>query len=307
MQKIVVILIFLFAGFTISKAQTDSVYVPKYSKDVVYKIVTNTDLKYSGYIIEENSYGITIKDSKTQLKIFLYNSEISSITPVSNTYRRRENIQLFEENEHCDTYMLSSSSFLFEPGEISSSYHWGVLNSITFPIDSNWAITANTLFIYPFTVGVKCAYRVAANAYLGGTVFGMGNIGAQNSSEYFLGYGAKANFTKGNSNVNYTISGGVLGINFPALSANSADPFLNLYFGSFSYCNRFSRLFALNTELWYFPEAQSGFLGLALKLVNNEYYSWTFGCFGLLSNLNTGININSKALPIPYIGYSQKF
>jgi hypothetical protein len=308
MKKIALYYIFFMTiCFTLCKAQTDTAYIPKYSKDVMYEIITNTDLKYRGYIVEEKSYGISIKNPRTNVKTYLYNSEIHSIVAITNVNRSKKKLELFEENEHTDYYMLGSSAFLFEKETITTTYHWGALENISFPISENWAVTASTLFFYPYSLGVKCAFKLSENSYLGGNVFGMGNVLSQKQDEYFWGYGAKVHYTQGTSNNNFTVSGGVLGLNSKLFTNTTNQALFNLYFLNFSYCNRFSRLFALNAEAWYFPESQSGFGGLGLKLVNDKYYSWTFGCYTALNNFNNSFKINVKTIPIPYIGYSQKF
>jgi hypothetical protein len=307
MKKIVYILFFLLI-VSVCKGQSDSSYVTKYSKGIIYEVLTDTKIKYTGFIVEEKSYGITLKNPKSNIKTYLYNSEIISVVPVENERKSRKNFEPYEENKHSESYMLAGSSFLFEPGKVVSTYHWGFVDNITFPINENWAITANSIFIYPYSLGFKSAYKLSENNYIGGGAFGMINIGSKNSNDLFLGYCAKANFTHGTSNNNFTLSGGVLGLNSNLFNTTiSNDPFLNLYFGNFSYCNRFSRLFAFNAEAWYFPESQSGFAGLGLKLVRDNTSSWTFGCYGLLNNLSNGIKIDVKTVPIPYIGYSQNF
>ena len=294
--------------FTLCKAQTDSAkYIPKYSKEINYVVVTKIDIKYIGYVDQEDELSITLINRNTNVKTLLYKSEIGTIRPLVNSKRNLKNIELFEENEHTDYYMLASSAFLFEKETITTTYHWGALENISFPISENWAVTASTLFFYPYSLGVKCAFKLSENSYVGGNVFGMGNVLSQKQDEYFWGYGAKVHYTQGTSNNNFTVSGGVLGLNSKLFTTTTSQALFNLYFLNFSYCNRFSRLFALNAEAWYFPEAQSGFGGLGLKLVNNKDYSWTFGCYTVLNNFNNNFKINVKTIPIPYIGYSQTF
>lgn len=294
--------------FTIFKAQTDSAfYKTQYSKEINYVVVTKIDIKYIGYVEQEDDLSITLVNRNTNVRTQLYKSEIKSIRPLINSKRNLKNAELFDDNYHSDYYMIATSAFLFETETINTNYHWGVIENISFPLSKNWAVTAGTLFFYPYSLGVKCAFKLSENSYVGGNVFGMGNVFSQKQDEFFWGYGAKGYYTQGTNNTNFTISGGVLGLNSKLFSNNLNQPFINLYFLNFSYCNRFSKLFALNAEVWYFPESQSGFGGLGLKLVNDKDYSWTFGCYTALNNFNNSFKINVKTIPIPYIGYSQNF
>lgn len=307
MHKVLyIITLFLFVT-TICSAQQDTLFKPKYSDKILYEIQTNSGLKYKGYIVEEKSYGIILKNPKTGISTYFYNSEIYSVKPFVSKQSHKADMALFDENSHTDSYMISTSSFLFEQGKITSTYHWGFIDNITFPVNENWAITANTIFIYPYSLGLKCAYKVSENSYIGGSLFGMFNLGSKTPSENFIGYCSKVNYTQGTSNNNFTVAGGVLGLNANLFTLKSQAPFLNLYFGNFSFCSRFSKLFAFVGEAWYFPQAESGFAGIGLKLVNNQYNCWTFGCYGILNNLSTGLKVDVKAIPIPYIGYSQSF
>lgn len=306
-KKLLLFIIFICVFFISGKAQTNTAFAPTYDKNINYIVITNMDTKHFGYVIEETKNSITLLNKKTNYKLFLYKSEIKSIEPATSTTKKNNIIELEDENENADYYMFASSTLLFESGKIKANYHWGLIENITFSISENWAITANTIFFLPFSVGVKCAYKVGKNNYIGGNFFGMGNLNSRNPDQSFVGYGAKASITKGSSNNNFTVAGGILGLNSSLFKLNTTQPFLNLYYGNFAYCNRFSNKFSLNTEVWYFPESQSGFAGLGFKRVSNKFSSWTLGCYTVLNNFNNSFSINIKTIPIPYIGYSQSF
>lgn len=306
MYKKITLVVSLILCFTIYKAQSDSTFRPLYLKDVNYIVTTKIDTKHIGFIDEETEYSITLINRNTNVKTQIFKSEIKTIKPLSTIKRGTKGVEFYEENDHCDYYMLSTSSFLYEPETITTTYHWGVIENISYSVSENVAITANTLFIYPYSLGVKCAFQIAENGYLGGNIFAMGNIVGQNQSDYFLGYGAKINYTQGTTNKNFTIAGGILGLN-GSLFTNTSQDFYNLYYGNFGYCSRISKLLTINGEIWYFPESQTAFAGLGLKLVNDKESSWTFGCYTILNNFNNSFKINLKTILIPYIGYSQSF
>jgi len=47
--------------------------------------------------------------------------------------------------------------------------------------------------------------------------------------------------------------------------------------------------------------------GLGIKLVGDERYSWTFGCYSFIDNTDNTFKLNLKTVPIPYIGIGRKF
>lgn len=306
MYKKVILIVSLIFCFIICKAQNDSTFKPLYLKDVNYVVTTKIDIKYIGFIDEETEYSITLINRNTNVKTQIFKSEIKTIKPLSTIKRGSKSVEFYEPNDHCDYYILAPSGFLYEPQTVTTTYHWGAIENFNIPLNENVAITANALFIYPYSLGIKCAFKVSENGYLGGNIFGMGNILGQKPSDYFLGYGAKINFTQGTTNNNFTLAGGVLGLN-GTIFTNTTQDYLNLYYANFGYCSRISNMLTINGEVWYFPESQTAFGGLGLKLVNDKESSWTFGCYTILNNFNNSFKLNLKTILIPYIGYSQSF
>lgn len=278
---------------------------PEFRKDVAYIVKTNLDITYVGFITEETEFYIRLEDRRTREIYEIRRGEIKSIKIF---YDKKVYVDMNGENSHARNYMFASSAFLFDAETITSTYHWFALENIDYAITENFAVTAGSLFFYPVSIGAKCALKIDENNYLGGNVFGVANISANSGNTIFMGYGGIAKFTRGTSNQNFTIAGGMLGISSDALfSTPQKVPYYNFYFSNVSYCSRLNEHVALSLEGWYLPQAQLGFAGAGIKLVKNEDYCWTFGCYSVLNLLNNNVTLNFKALPIPYIGMSQKF
>ncbi|MES2680371.1 MAG: hypothetical protein V4635_10820 [Bacteroidota bacterium] len=288
----------------IEVAQDDpSDFIPQYRRAVMYNITTGFDISYTGFIVKETETYIVIEDRRTHEIWEIKKAEIREARVFSS---RQSYSTLLGENYHAGNYLFATSAFLFQGESIRSNYHWFLLENLEYGITENWAICASSLAFYPMSVGVKCAFEIDETNYIGGHLFGMGNV--LGTDNLFLGYGGLVKFTRGSSNHNFTLSAGTLGINSDILFTTPQRlPFYNLYFSNVGYCSRLNEHVALNLEGWYFPQAQLGLAGAGIKLVKNEESCWTFGCYSVLNLLNNNVSLNFKALPIPYLGMSQKF
>ena len=181
------------------------------------------------------------------------------------------------------------------------------LENIDYAFTENWAININTLAFYPYTIGIKCAYQVSDQNYIGANIFAVGNFSSGNNGSFLWGYGAYGKFTRGTSNNNFTVSGGVLGVNSEFFYTGTTAPFVNIGFVSAAYCNRFSKRVALNLEGWFLPEISAGLGGIGIKLIADESTCWTFGCFSVLNTYDNSLKLNVKTIPLPYVGVSRRF
>ena len=306
MQKVVyIVFTFLISYSCYAQESADSAYFqPRYKRNVNYTVRTRHGDIYSGYVKEETKEFVVFQNRITHETVELRKTEIIRITEAKG---RDLTSEVLGENLHAKNYMLLSSAFIFEKGKVSTNSHWLLLENIDYAITDNWAISLNTLAFYPITLGVKCAYQLNDDNYVGANIFGIANITSGNSSSLLFGYGAQGKFTKGNSNKNFTISGGILGLNSDLFYTTSTGPFVNLGFISAAYCNRFSKKVALNLEGWYLPATSAGLAGFGFKFVDDEVTCWTLGCFALLNSYDNTVKLNLKTLPIPYFGVSKKF
>jgi len=286
-------------------AQVDSAavsFTPKYRRGVMYEVKT-TQNTVRGFLIEEKAETIVIEDRKNDQIYELRKSTIISMKQVgdSDAYKR----DFLDQNYHAHTYLFSGSSLINEDAETYVNYQWMLLENINYAIDKNWSITVNTLFLYPTSVGVKCAYEIGTETYVGGNAFVIGNLSDRvMPSSLFLGYGALGRITRGNSNKNFSFSGGIIGVNTDAFRTANRAYILNTPFANFSYCNRFHAKWALCAEGWYFPKGQIGLGGAGFKFLKSRETSWTFGCFTYMDIMNNQLVPNFKAVPIPYLGFT---
>jgi hypothetical protein len=278
---------------------------PTYRRGVHYLVTTKDGLVYKGFVIKETENEIQLEDRRTGERFNIKRIEIKTCEPLSH---HQQLINLIGENRHARQYLLASSAFLFDPEHISSSFHWFLLEDVDYAITENWAVGAYSFGPYPFSLNAKCAFQLDENTFIGGGAFALADISGNIGS--FLGYGGIVKLTSGTSNRNITISGGLLSINSDVFFTSGTVPtaqYLNVYFANLAYCKRLNEYLALNLEGWYFPDSQFGIAGGGIKLVKNEFSCWTFGCYSFLNMQTTGVTLNLRVLPVPYIGLAQKF
>lgn len=280
------------------------VFKPRYRHGIHYTFKMRNGEIYSGYVKEETKDFVTIENRMTHETVELRKSEI-----VIRNQRKAtdETTDFIGENPHARNYMLMNSALLFEESKASTNSHWLLLENLEYSFTKNWAANINTLAFYPFTIGIKCAFKVGENNYVGGNAFAIGDIFSGSSSSLLFGYGAQARVTRGTSNKNFTFAGGIFGMKSELFNISTTSAYVNMPFVSAAYCNRLSKNIALNFEGWYLPDLSSGLAGAGIKFVGDPSYCWTLGCYALMNGYNNTVRLNLKTLPIPYFGVSRKF
>lgn len=299
----------LFPLSIIAQVSIDSsrAFIPQYRKGLKYDIKT-TQTRYVGFLIDENRETIIIHDRKNNQEFEIVKSTIvnARILQDREVYRA----DFLDENYHGHTYLFSNSSLLYDRPVSYVNYQWFLIENLSYSLHENWDITVNTLFLYPVSFGVKCSFKVFDDTYIGGNIFVVGNLSNRVSPVSFFGYGGLARITKGNSNNNFSFSGGVVGINaelFVPKPTQAINGLLNLPFASFGYANRFHEKWALSLEGWFFPQQQFGFAGAGFKFIRSRDVAWTFGCFTNVNTANNKVTANLRTIPIPFIGYTNTF
>lgn len=290
---------------TLAAAGDTSGFKPLYRRGIHYYIKTNMGNDYRGFIIKETPDLITLEDRSTHQVTELRRESIISVRIISS--RQSFLTDITGENRYANSYLFATSAFPFKKDQVTFNCHWLILEHLDYAFTENWAVTMNSIAFYPMSIGVKYAYKLDEMNYIGGNVFGMGNVLGQ-SDMFMWGYGAYAKLTHGTSNQNFTLSGGLLGLNSRFFYLRPAHLFVNMPFTSLAYCSRVSQKVVINLEGWYLPELRNAFAGVGIKLVNNEERCWSFGCYGFINNFNTSsINFNVRTIPIPYVSLAQNF
>jgi hypothetical protein len=290
---------------TVLKNNDTTTFKFNYKHGIKYVIKTKSGQAFIGFIVGETIDFLNVENRTLHESYELRKSEIVSIKLFSD--RKSYEADVLGENYHAQNYLLASSAFLFDEGKVNSHNHWFLLENLDYAFTKNWAITVNSLAFYPISLGVKFAYQIGDINYLGGGVFGFGNIWPSNAGLALWGYGAFGKFTRGTSNRNFTIASGLLGLNSDFFYTQSRMPYTNVLFTNAAYCSRISSRVALNLEAWWFPKTQTGFCGFGFKFVKYNSSCWSFGCYGILNNFNNKVTLNLKTIPVPYFGLTQKF
>lgn len=305
MRVLFVIVTVFFISLSAFTQNSDSTrFVPRFRHGVAYTLKMRDGNIYSGYVKNENRDFVVLENKLNGESVELRKSEIIRIDQANNRDLLREQ---WGENLHAKDYMLLSSAFEYEEGKATTNSHWLLLENIDYAFNSNWAINLNTIAFYPVTLGVKCAYQVGDEAFIGANIFAIGDITSGGNSSLLFGYGAQGRFTKGSSNKNLTLSAGVIGLNSSLFYLSPSKPFVNLPFVSGAYCNRLSKGVALTLEGWYLPEIATGLGGIGVKFVGDETTCWTVGCFAFTNAGDNGLRLDLKTLPIPYFGVARRF
>jgi hypothetical protein len=271
-----------------------------------YDFEMKNGTKYTGVVIGEDEIFVSVTHRNTKENWELRKSEILRFNIVAGPQNKDRAEAL--SNPHSRDYLLSTSAFLFKPNQLSSNGHWFLLDQIDYAFTENVALSVHTLAFYPMAMGLKVAFPVGEMDYIGGSLAGMVNLGAFSSAgPAFMGYLGSARYTHGTENRNITLSAGVLGLNSALLYELPTEPFMNTPFTSVAFCNQFAPRTALNLEGWYVPNEDVVLAGIGIKFLEDENSCWNFGCYTLMQRINNNLQLNLKALPIPYIGVSRKF
>lgn len=284
-----------------------SAFRPVYQNDIKYIVKTTFGTTHTGYIVRETADSLIIENKNIKTLTGIAKRDVFSIKTMERIKRTYEE-EKFSPNYHANNYLFSTTAFEFEEGAITSQNHWFILQSIDYAINDNWAATTNAIAFFPLSLGLKCAYRVGDRDFVGASGFAIGNpLNSDPNAPKLWGYGFLGRYTRGTSNRNVTLSAGVLGINTMLLYNSNRSNYENLVFINGGYCTRLSRQVALVAEGWYLPASQISIGGLGIKLVENEYYSWSFGCYAFMDINDRVVKVDLNAKPIPYLGIARKF
>ena len=305
LQRFIYIAIVLFTSLAgLAQTPADSTaFKPQFKHGINYTVKTRGGEMFTGFVKDETKDFVVFENRMTRETVELRKTEIIRI---SQPQGRDLTNEIMGENLHAKNYLFLSTAFLHEEGKASTNSHWLLLETIDYAFSDNWAISLNTLAFYPITLGVKFCYQLNDDNYIGANVFGVGDI-TSGSGSLLFGYGAQGKFTKGSSNKNFTLSGGVLGLSSQLFYTSAKNPFVNIAFISGAYCNRFSKRVALNLEGWYLPDLNAGLGGIGFKFIGDEITCWTIGCYTLMNNYDNSLRLNLKTVPIPYFGVSKRF
>jgi hypothetical protein len=317
MSRFIIAITFILLSLSqpvLGQQEADSAtFKPQYIPGIKYVFKTSFGTTHTGYVTKETKDAILIEHRSIHGTMQLNKSDIISAKPMENIKQPEENS--FGDNNHADSYMFSSSAFTFDEGGIVSRNHWLLMQNIDYSFTENFAFTTSAIAFLPYCFGLKGAFRMDDLNYAGGSVFAIGNIFSNNQASVFGAYGLQARYTHGTSNNNFTFAAGLIGISNTWLPQPVSKPIVNVGFLSGAYCNRFSKRVAFIAEGWYFPSSLSvingldlSFIGgIGIKLVGNDYYSWSFGCYSFLDTYDNNFRINRGSFPIPYVGIVRKF
>ncbi|MEI6020410.1 MAG: hypothetical protein WCR21_04715 [Bacteroidota bacterium] len=307
-KHLVTLFLLLVFQLTLSSQVSNdtAAFVPQYRHGVLYTIETSIGTKHTGFIVLETKDYIVIENRNNFEKVEINKSQI-----IDNKQKKQNTPyteEIFGDNDHAANYMFSGSAFLFEEGDSYSNTHYLIYQNMDYALTDHWAISVGSLLFYPISIGIKCNFKINDYNYYGFSANAVGNIFAGRSgAQPFWGYNALAKFTHGTSNKNFTISSGILAINALMIDPSSTQFFFNIPFVSGAYCNRFTEKFALNTEVWLFPQTMVALAGAGFKYLHSNRIAWTFGCYTNVISDKNQLKLNTTSIPIPYIAYARKF
>ncbi|MBL7932199.1 MAG: hypothetical protein JNL60_09860 [Bacteroidia bacterium] len=306
-RNLFITLMLLYSVLLFSQVARDSVYFkPQYRIGQNYSVLTSQGDVYTGYVSEETAEFITLKNRATQEKYELRKNAIVD-RKILREAPPMSDLLSFSTNPQPRYYMLSENALLFDAHSLHMNSHWLLMEKFDYAFTKNVGICMSALAFYPYSLGVKAAFQLQKNDYIGGSIFGVGDITSKQQSSWFLGYGALARYTKGNENRNINVSAGFVGINNSFFLTYKSRPYVNMMVLNAGLTNRFRESLAFNAEAWYLPALNIGLGGIALKFMSDEYSCWTLGCFAFLNGKNDGVKLDMKSLPLPYFGVSRKF
>jgi len=306
MRTLLVFLLLLSALTGFCQQPDSSEFVRVFRQGQRYELLTKDGFRYRGEVTGETRDSVQVLSGVAAKELFwLAKQDLESFSP--ETAPRIPHASEYGDNDHAGTYMFSSSAYPFEEGEARTTGHWLLLENIDYALSDNWAVMFNTIAFYPVSVGVKCAYQVGEQEYLGANVYAVGDPISGSPGRSLFGYGGSIRFTRGSTNNNITAAAGVFGINTQIYYTVRNIPYVNMPYFSLAYTNRIRKKIALTMEGWYLPEIGSGLGGAAVKFVGNDHFCWTVGCFTYISNGDQGLNVNLGAIPLPYFSLARRF
>ena len=290
-----------------AQKSTDSLsFAPEYKQNKKYIFKTNYGSVFVGYVVKETKNNITIEKNNPHEFINLKKSEIDNVKKYSNSKKiKSEDSDGVEVEQPTNNYLFASSAFLFQKQKITTSSHYFLIEKIDYAFSKNWAVTSTCFGILPISLGFKCVYQLNKKNYLGfNAEYSFGSLFSNTPGNSVMGYVSAFKYSSGNIDNNFTLSAGLAGLRSDGFIKNTNSSFSNLAFVNAAYFTKFITRFAFTAETWYFPEVNTGLIGLGIKTINNQGLSWTFGCFMFTNSIS---NLIERTTPLPYIGILRIF
>jgi len=302
-----------------AQKSTDSLsFAPEYKQNKKYIFKTNYGSVFVGYVVKESKSKITIEKNNPHEFINIKKSEIDNVKKYSKSKKiKQEDVDGIdgvvgfdgfdgvELEQPTNNYLFVSSAFLFQKDKITTSSHYFLIEKIDYAFNKNWAATSTCFGILPISLGFKCVYQLNKKNYLGfNAEYSFGTIFINTPGNSVMGYVSSFKYSNGNIDNNFTLSAGLAGLRSDGFIKNTNSSFSNLAYVNAAYFTKFITRFALTAETWYFPEVNTGLIGLGIKTINNQSLSWTFGCFVFTNSIT---NIIESTTPLPYIGILRIF
>ena len=290
-----------------AQKSTDSLsFAPEYRQNKKYSFKTNYGSVFVGYVVKETKNNITIEKNNPHEFINLKKSEIDNVKKYSNSKKiKSEDADGVEVEQPTNNYLFASSAFLFQKQKITTSSHYFLIEKIDYAFSKNWAVTSTCFGILPISLGFKCVYQLNKKNYLGfNAEYSFGSLFSNTPGNSVMGYVSSFKYSSGNIDNNLTLSAGLAGLRSDGFIKNTNSSFSNLAFVNAAYFTKFITRFAFTAETWYFPEVNTGLIGLGIKTINNQSLSWTFGCFVFTNSIS---NVLETTTPLPYIGVLRIF
>jgi hypothetical protein len=290
-----------------AQKSTDSLsFAPEYKQNKKYIFKTNYGSVFVGYVVKETKDNITIEKNNPHEFINLKKSEIDNVKKYSNSKKiKSEEADGFQVEQPTNNYLFSSSAFLFQKQKITTNSHYFLIEKIDYAFNKNWAVTSTCFGILPISLGFKCVYQLNKKNYLGfNAEYSFGSLFSNTSGNSVMGYVSSFKYSNGNIDNNFTLSAGLAGLRSDGFIKNTNSLFSNLAYVNAAYFKKFITRFAFTAETWYFPEVNTGLIGLGIKSINNQGITWTYGCFVFTNSIS---NVLETTTPLPYIGILRIF
>ena len=290
-----------------AQKSTDSLLVaPEYKQNKKYIFKTNYGSVFVGYVVKETNNNITIEKNNPHEFINLKKSEIDNVKKYSNSKKiKSEDADGVEVEQPTNNYLFASTAFLFQKQKITTSSHYFLIEKIDYAFNKNWAVTSTCFGILPISLGFKCVYQLNKKNYLGfNAEYSFGTLFSNTSGNSVMGYVSSFKYSSGNIDNNFTLSAGLAGLRSDGFIKNTNSSFSNLAYVNAAYFTKFITRFAFTAETWYFPEVNTGLIGLGIKSINNQGITWTYGCFVFTNSIS---NVLETTTPLPYIGILRIF
>jgi len=292
--------------FSAQKSADSLLVAPEYKQNKKYIFKTNYGSVFVGYVVKETKDNITIEKNNPHEFINLKKSEIENVKKYSNSKKiKSEDADGLEVEQPTNNYLFASSAFLFQKQKITTSSHYFLIEKIDYAFNKNWAATSTCFGILPISLGFKCVYQLNKKNYLGfNAEYSFGSLFSNTPGNSVMGYVSSFKYSSGNIDNNFTLSAGLAGLRSDGFIKNTNSSFSNLAYVNAAYFTKFITRFAFTAETWYFPEVNTGLIGLGIKSNNNQGITWTYGCFVLTNSMS---NVLETTTPLPYIGILRIF